>query len=359
MTRLHLKNLLGKAGYCVIEAANGLESISVFESEAPDLILMDISMPVMNGYEAASLIKEQTAERFVPIIFLTAHSDDESLAQCVASGGDDFLAKPVNKVLLNAKITAMQRIIRMNRESEIYKIRTEEEIELSRHVFDSLTLRMSSNVIPELAYWSVSAGHFCGDLMIYDKSPSGKLYLMLGDFTGHGLSAAIGALPTSDVFFAMTRRDFEAVAILTEINRKLYEIMPTSHFCATAFVCYDAELGLIEIFNGGLPPILVLDENRKIVSRINSCNLALGILPAGSFQPETTTLAENGGYTLVLYTDGVTEAWNADGQMFGQDRLDAVLQSGEVPFTALKAALEHYTGSQPLADDASLVVLSL
>ncbi len=359
MTRLHLKNLVCKAGHRVVEAANGLEGVSAFENEAPDLILMDVSMPVMTGYEAATLIKQQASERFVPIIFLTAHSDDESLAQCVVSGGDDFLAKPVNKVLLNAKITAMLRISRMNRELEVYKRRTEEEIELSHHVFDSLTRRMSDNIISEITNWQRSAGHFNGDLMIYDKSPSGKLYLLLGDFTGHGLSAAIGALPTSDVFFAMTRRDFDAASILAEINRKLREIMPISHFCASGFICYDAETDLIEIFNGGLPPIIVLDANRKIVSHINSRNVPLGILSAGSFQPEITTLTKKIGYTLILYSDGVTEARNSDGQMFGEDRLNAALQSADAPYSAIKTALEHYIGSQPLEDDVSLVTISL
>ncbi|MGR9117064.1 MAG: response regulator, partial [Gammaproteobacteria bacterium] len=193
--RSYLKACLSKKGHFIVEAKDGRESVELFNSEKPDLILMDVVMPVMNGYEAASIIKERCRGNFVPIIFLSALQDDESIAKCVSSGGDTFLSKPLSAALLDAKINSMIRIIAMTRELESYKQSTEEEIELTQYVFDSLTKRMSVNVVPGLNYWSRAAGHFSGDLMIYDKSPSGKLYVMLGDFTGHGFSAAIGAIP--------------------------------------------------------------------------------------------------------------------------------------------------------------------
>ena len=358
-TRVFLKTLLCKHGHVVLEAGNGVEAIEAFGREKPDLILMDVIMPVMNGYEAASIIKQRSSHNFVPIIFLSSLSDDESLAKCVASGGDTFLAKPVSKVLLDAKVNSMLRISRMTRELELYKRSTEEEIELTQHVFDSLTKRMSCIVLPGLDYWLCAAGHFSGDLLIYDKSPAGELYLMLGDFTGHGFSAAIGAIPVSDVFFAMTRRDFKAVDILTEINRKLREIMPSSHFCATAFICFNPEAQRVEIFNGGLPPILVLDSDGNIQASVKSSNLALGILPADIFSAEIYTLENVNQYTLVLYSDGVTEAKNVEGEMFGEDRLHAALHTGQKPFASVKRALGMFIGDRPLSDDISLVTLSI
>lgn len=359
ITQLFLKTFLCKSGHTVVQAGNGAEAIEAFDQCNPDIILMDVAMPVMTGYEVAYIIKQRTRNHFVPIIFLTALEDDESIVKCVESGGDDFLAKPINKVLLTAKITAMQRISTMNRELALYKKRTEEEIELTHHVFHSLTKRMMSNKLPGIDYWLCSAGHFSGDLMIYDQSPSGKLYLMLGDFTGHGLSAAIGALPTSDVFFAMTRRNFSAVDIVIEINRKLREIMPSSHFCATAFVCVDPEAQRIEIFNGGLPPILLLDSDGNVKTRIRSANLALGILPAEAFNAEIIALESVSKSTLVVYSDGITEARNEAGEMFGDDRLSACLQTGQKPLESVKAALQDFVGERAFDDDVSLVTLSI
>lgn len=357
-SRVFLRMLLSKSGHAVVEAGDGSEAIEIYSREKPDLILMDVAMPVMNGYEAAVIIKQRSSNNFVPIIFLTGLNDEESLAKCVASGGDAFLSKPVNKVLLGAKINAMLRISRMTRELERYKSSTEEEIELTHYVFDSLTKRMSANVIPGLDYWLCSAGHFCGDLLIYDRSPSGELYLMLGDFTGHGFSAAIGAIPVSDVFFAMTRRGFKAADILVEINRKLREIMPSSHFCATAFISINPESGRLEVFNGGLPSILILDQEGNLKVSVNSSNLALGILPADLFSADVYTMENAQNHKLVLYSDGVTEAKNVAGEMFGEERLYACLGSIN-SFDSIKTALQSFIGDRPIDDDISLVTLSI
>jgi CheY-like chemotaxis protein len=357
--RMLLKVFLMRKGHTVLQAENGQVALEIFEQEHPDMILMDVTMPVMTGYEASSIIKQRSGKRFVPIIFLTGLTDDESLAKCVESGGDDFLGKPFNSTLIGAKIAAMQRILQMHQELEIYRNRTEEEIELSHHVFNSVTSRTSVNEIPGLNHWLLSAGHFSGDLLLFDKSPSGKLYLMLGDFTGHGFSAAIGALPTSDVFFALTHRDFKPADILSEINRKLHLIMPPGQFCAMAFICVDSAKRKIDIFNAGLPAVLLLDQKGSVQHAFKSDHLALGVLSAGTFTVEMMTLDYVSGNTLVLYSDGLTESQNEAGEMFGDERLIAALSGGEKPFESVKAGLVDYIGNAPPDDDISLITLTL
>lgn len=115
-SRMLLNAYLGRNGHTVVEATNGKEAVDAFERESPDLILMDVTMPVMTGYEAATIIKQKCGNRFVPIIFLTGLNDDDSLVKCVTSGGDDFLNKPLNGVLLGAKVEAMQRIRKMHQD---------------------------------------------------------------------------------------------------------------------------------------------------------------------------------------------------------------------------------------------------
>lgn len=354
-----LKAFLAKAGHNVVEAGNGQEAIDVYEQQQPDLILMDVTMPVMTGYEAAYQIKKRIGNRFLPIIFLTGLNDDESLAKCVESGGDDFLVKPFNSVLLGAKIVAMQRIRNLHNALEQYQQRTEQEIELTHHVFDSVTKRTGNKVIPGLDQWLWSAGHFSGDLLIHAISPGGKLYLMLGDFTGHGFSAAIGALPAADVFFAMTRRDFSTTEIVAEINRKLREVLPVGHFCATGFICCDPKTRTVEVFNAGLPSIVLLGANGKIKSRIKSASLALGVLEAKDFSAETQLITDMDGGTLVVYSDGVTEARNEAGEIFGTQRLEQVLESSttQKPMFAVKAAVETFIGNGVPDDDVSMVTL--
>ena len=125
--RLVLQAILEKQGYTVLQADDGAQAVELTAREQPDMILMDIKMPVMDGYEATKRIKAMQGESFVPVIFLTATSDSEGLAKCVGSGGDDFLTKPYNRVLLQARIDALLRI------RELYKTVQHQRNELASH----------------------------------------------------------------------------------------------------------------------------------------------------------------------------------------------------------------------------------
>ena len=115
--RIVLCALLKESGYDFIEAKNGEEAVQVVENNHIDIILLDVMMPVMDGYQAAKAIKSRQS-RFIPIIFLTAMTDEAALAKCIDSGGDDFLTKPFNHILLNSKIDAMLRIARLYKNIE-------------------------------------------------------------------------------------------------------------------------------------------------------------------------------------------------------------------------------------------------
>lgn len=110
--RLLLSTIVRRQGHQVLTAANGAEAVDLFRRQQPDLVLMDAMMPVMDGFEAARQIKALAGETLVPIIFLTSLTESEALARCLEAGGDDFLAKPYNQVILAAKIKAMDRLRR-------------------------------------------------------------------------------------------------------------------------------------------------------------------------------------------------------------------------------------------------------
>lgn len=113
-TNLHiLQVFLKKLGHDVILAENGEEAVFKFETESPDLVLLDIMMPVMDGFEAARRIKGMTRERWTPVIFLSALNRDENLVEGLDAGADDYLTKPINFVVLEAKLRSMQRSLSM------------------------------------------------------------------------------------------------------------------------------------------------------------------------------------------------------------------------------------------------------
>lgn len=349
--------LLRMEGHTVIAAHDGREAVALFQSEAPDLVLMDVVMPVMDGYEAAHSIKQQCGTRFVPLIFLTGLDDDKALARCVESGGDDFLVKPYNRIILNAKIAAMQRIRAMHRDLEHYREKTEAEIATSRHVFDSITNR--NPVLLGVRYWLSSVGHFCGDLLLYEMTPSGRLHVLLGDFTGHGLGAAIGALPTADIFYDMTNRGCSIADIAAELNRKLHAVLPWGSFCAACLIGIDPAARSLEIWNGGLPQVMLLDAGGQVVARMASTRLALGIVGDDKFDREPESIAMDGiPHTLLLFSDGLNEARNAQGAMLGMDGVERAVVSAGSASAVLEAvkgrALEFLAGREP--DDDILLV---
>ena len=109
-TNLHiLQVFLKKLGHEVILAENGVEAVARFKSEKPDLVLLDIMMPVMDGFEAARQIKAMPSDRWTPVIFLSALNRDENLVEGLDAGADDYLTKPINFVVLEAKLRSMQR----------------------------------------------------------------------------------------------------------------------------------------------------------------------------------------------------------------------------------------------------------
>ncbi|MBQ0777662.1 MAG: response regulator, partial [Pseudomonas sp.] len=104
--RMILGRLVTQLGHEVISAENGLDAVDCFINQRPDLVLLDALMPVMDGFEAARQIKQASGEDLVPIIFLTSLTETGALVQCLEAGGDDFLTKPYNPVILQAKILA-------------------------------------------------------------------------------------------------------------------------------------------------------------------------------------------------------------------------------------------------------------
>jgi diguanylate cyclase (GGDEF)-like protein len=111
--RLIITNYVQGTGHEVTCAADGQQAIEAFLRKRPDLVLLDVVMPIMDGFEAARRIRALAPEEWVPIIFLTSMVSDEDVARGIESGGDDYLAKPVSQVVLNSKMRAMARIATM------------------------------------------------------------------------------------------------------------------------------------------------------------------------------------------------------------------------------------------------------
>ena len=359
--RLVLKSLLSKLGYQTIEAVNGEEAIDLFKQENPDIIFMDVLMPVLDGYEATRQIKAASTNRFVPVIFLTAMSDEEALAQCIEAGGDDFLIKPYDKIILQSKIRSMQRIAVLNREVQGMYSMIHREQEIAESVF--VNAIQSANIEnPYLRQVVRPAGIFSGDMVLSSYSPSRDLYFLTGDFTGHGLLAALGAMPVSEVFRAMTTKGFSPEEILTGINKKLKSMLPVGMFFGAQLVVVNHDLEHVRVFNAGMPDVIIVDgETNQIKHRLASTGLPLGVEAVMDAREmlQYAPIAYND--KILMHSDGLTEARNAKDEEFGSNRLLASIANAPKNgiFDRVFDDLDRFCGDiTTQADDVTLVEIT-
>ncbi len=352
----HLLNvLLKRNGYDVIQAENGLQAIEQFTLHQPFIVFMDLMMPIMDGIESCKRIKELCGQTsFVPIIFVTAVSDDTKLSECIEAGGDDFIAKPVDLRILTARIKSVERLSHLYSSYYAMVASTQRDQEVAKTVFNRVILA-DSHECGEIKTLLEPAEMFSGDIFLSAMSPAGELHVMLADFTGHGLKAAIGALPASNVFKAMIAKGFTCDKILGEMNNKLKKILPIGMFMAVQYVVVRKELDYALVCVCGMPDVFIR-KNGKIKQKISSSLYPLSVTANVDYKPLFEKALIETGDSIILFSDGVIEATDPNDELFGQDRLEALLESDDYQSVTsdVKAALADFCQGGEQEDDISL-----
>jgi CheY-like chemotaxis protein len=364
--RLLLSTIVRRQGHQVLTAANGAEAVDLFRRQQPDLVLMDAMMPVMDGFEAARQIKALAGETLVPIIFLTSLTESEALARCLEAGGDDFLAKPYNQVILAAKIKAMDRLRRLQA-----TVLQQRDLIAKHHDYLLNEQRVAKAVFDKVAHSGcLSASNirylqspyalFNGDLLLAAYTPAGDMHVLLGDFTGHGLPAAVGAMPLAEVFYGMTAKGYGLAETLREMNAKLKRILPVDMFCCATLLCLSFQRRSVEVWNGGMPDgylhRIATGEREPLTAR----HLPLGVLSPQAFDDRTEVHSMTVGDRVFLLSDGVIDTSDANDQLFGVERLQQVFAANREPdrlFEDIEQALRDFRGEA--RDDVSMVEVSL
>ncbi len=358
--RLFLKSLLTRAGYEVVVAADGLEAVAQFTAHGAGMVFMDMHMPTMDGLEAARRIKSAAGSEFVPVIFVSGAGDTADLVRSIDAGGDDFLTKPVDERVLCAKIRAFERIRSLHRSSARLHARARADWEVAQALLAEVVMGPNPR-LRALHADLMPTDSFSADIYLAEYCPSGDLNVLLGDFTGHGLAAALAAIPTAEIFRSMTAKGFAPQQILLEMNRKLAAQLPTGKFLAAIFVHVNRSLDRVWVANCGMPDALVLGAN-GIRERLRSSSLPLGIQPELDLTDGVRLVPVAPGERVLLASDGVHEAVNAHGEQFGRTRLERA--AADSPGTSasasgVAAALHAFRAGEPIPDDASLVEIHL
>jgi len=366
--RLLLAAILEAEGYSVVSAVDGEEAVAKYLDLRPKIVLLEVLMPKIDGWEVARQIKALAGESFVPIVFLTQLTHAEDLARCVDSGGDDFLSKPYNSVLLRAKLSALERqqhthdtmLAQSDQISRLNAYLMHEQA-AAKAVMDRV-VHTGSLDSENIQYLVSPLAVFNGDVLLAGFNPAGDLFVFVGDFTGHGLTAGIGAMPLADVFYTMTQKGFSVAELVREANRKLTQILPAGYFCCATVVRICYAKGTLEFWNGGLPPGYLVRHNPRSLEKLESMHVPLGILGPEKFSSKTQMLNFEPEDQLLLFTDGLLEGRDAQGNMFGERRLESlVTKAGPVDtlFDDVRDAAREQQGSAARDDDVTLLSVKL
>ncbi|MCG9760410.1 MULTISPECIES: fused response regulator/phosphatase [Pseudoalteromonas] len=360
-----LKAMLEQQFYTVFCANNGRDALKILEIQDIDIVLLDVIMPVMDGFEAAPKIKQYAGDVYLPIIFITALEDQSSFEKCLAVGGDDFIHKPFDKVILSAKIKAHARTRRLSQQSneqrrqlEYHYNQIEREHEIVEHIFSNALAQQSE--YPEICEYHLSpASMFNGDMFLMAKSPMGGFYCLLGDFTGHGLAAAVGALPASRIFYTMVQKGMAVSDIAVELNAALNELLPGHMFCAAAIIELSSSGKSISAWLGGLPDLYLIDQNGSLIKTIESQHMALGILEINEFERNLLHFEVSPNQRLVMATDGIIESESEQGEMYGERRLKRLLASRQhISTEQIISEVRDFSGHTEQQDDLSIAIIN-
>lgn len=364
----HLQVVAEKMGHQTVVAVDGLSAIELFQSEAPDLVFMDIMMPGMDGITAVKQIRALPAEKWTPIIFYSALDRMQDLVNGLEAGGDDYLAKPASTQLLKAKINSYARQIALQGKVRGYaeelmrwREESEEQTRLGAHVMAQLT--DAAGLRDQMVHsFNLPAETFSGDLLCAARAPGDVLNVMLADAAGHGLAAALSAMPLTQAFYSMTAKGFPLTSIAEELNRKLKAILPADRFVAATLASIDVRNRTVEIWNGGNPDAFFLNTQGEIVMRWPSRHPPLGILPDKLFSGVSETVVFQDPGDLVLSSDGLTEAENKAGAWLGIDgviNLLACATDTETRFKCLLQGVDAHLQGEPARDDVSCFMVSV
>lgn len=355
-----LSILLKEEGYRVFTANDGARGVAMYIKYSPDLVLMDINMPIMNGYEAARKIKSLSNKNSLcPLIFITSMDTDKAFIESIDAGGDGILVRPFSPEVFKAKIKSIQRISDLYSQIKELQQEQQKDAELAEQLMADV-IESRNYALDRIGIVKKAADLFSGDIQLTSLSPNGDINVLLGDFTGHGLRSSIGAIPLAETFRAMTKKGFSLLEIISQINQQLYNLLPPDLFLAAGFVTVSSHDGSAYVFNAGLPDTYIFNEQGEIKHRAESCHPPLGVLPNLIKDVSLSVYSVSTSDRVVLISDGIVEARNEAGEMFEFERFEKAAREGVLEKNVSKSVLksvDDFCQRMPQEDDISLIDL--
>ncbi|MBF0127800.1 MAG: SpoIIE family protein phosphatase [Magnetococcales bacterium] len=350
-----LKRVLGGT-YLIRPAINGKAALKAVTVEPmPDLILLDVMMPDMDGYEVCQQLKKDPRTREIPVIFVTGKNQEEDELWGLTLGAVDYITKPFSPAIVRARLKTHLALRCATRKLDRHNQLLMDERELIENII--LKMRLEDGFDDRYLRSIVSPVETtAGDMLLSTFTPDGRQLVLLGDFTGHGLIAAIGGPLVGYIFQQMAGTGARGAQILAELNHQLCVRMPVGVFLAAILLEITPERTGATLWNAALPNALLMRDG-AIRERFPSGLLALGIVRELEISGAATPIHLETGDRLYLLTDGIIEARGRHEEMFGLQRLETFLlqmANGVHDLRELLPRLERHVGSSNFKDDVTL-----
>lgn len=323
---LQIVHAILKSDFKVRLATSGAKALDLVKTKPqPDLILMDVSMPEMDGYEVCQILKATPAVRDIPVIFLTGKTETEDETKGFDVGAVDYIHKPFSPAVVKARVHThlvlreareqlAQQLLVMNNELEMAR-----EIQLSilPHEIPKLKgLEIAARYLP----MSSVAGDFY-DFIVVDEKHVG---ILVADVSGHGLSAALIASMLQVALAAQSPHAWDPARVLAGLNQSLCGRFKY-HYVTAIYVFVDLERNFVSYAGAGHPPLLLWRASARAVSEVLQNGLILGLFPDQTYSAVEIPIEP--GDRVLLYTDGILETESPSEQEFGLGHFKGFLES--------------------------------
>ena len=364
-----LSQMLAEHGFQVRPVPDGALALAAVQAEPPDLILLDIRMPEMSGYEVCEHLKADARTADIPIIFISALDAVRDKVKAFAAGGVDYVTKPFRVEEVLARVETHLSLRKLQKRLQDANRRMERELALAAEVQAGFMPR----TLPDLAGWDMSvvlkpARETSGDFYDFYHLPDGRLGFVVADVVDKGVGAALFmALSWSLLRTYAAEYPEQPDLVFDAVNQCILHDTSVLQFVTVFYGILEPATGNLLYCNAGhCPAYLFRAGDRRHTQKLSATGAALGLIDDMSWTRESVQLAA--GDLLVLYTDGITEAHDEQKKIFGDERLltsvrtwlDKAGPPGSTARQVQDAILGdvlRFAGNAPQSDDIALAVL--
>jgi phosphoserine phosphatase RsbU/P len=348
-----------RADYQLSVALGGQQALEIVRRCPPDLVLLDIVMPDIDGYEICRRLRASEATRELPIMFLSSLEDVSDKTRGFEVGGNDYLTKPFEVLEVKARVRSL---LKAKAYAEAVKAAAERDLRIAREIQTGL---LPSNIEATVQGTGLDlhavlepARHVGGDLFEVLRLGPDRVLVAIGDVSGKGIPAALFMAVAMTLLRSLARQGGSPDEILAQLNDELLLQNPRGMFVTLQILVFDLAKGLVTCASAGHHGAarIMAGEAPRLV--FTSSGRVLGLLPNEGIACETLELQASD--TFVLFTDGVSEAFDSNEDLFGEERLLAQLHSTvgrgarETTLGVLQAVRRHAAGAQQ-SDDITVV----